>query len=216
MLHALLLVLSLATAQMPALPKGQFPEGWTVRADGAADHAGHGAGAAPAADIAFVAMPPGWHVTTGPAAVLYKPQQTATGAYTLTSEIFQFDPGTRREGFGVLIGGRDLDGANQAYTYFLIRRSGEFLVKRRTGATTSTVKDWTATAAIRKFDDRKADERSVKNILEVRVTPETTTFAVNGTTVATVPSSQIDTAGVVGLRVNHQLNLHVASLEIRK
>lgn len=216
MVHALLLLLMLAPLQMPELKKGEFPAGWTVRADAAADHAGHGGAAPSTADIAFVDMPPGWHVTTGPAAIFYKPQQTATGTYTLMAEIFQFDPGTRREGYGVLMGGRDLAGAGQAYTYFLIRRSGEFLIKRRTGATTTTVKDWTASPAIRKFDDRAAEERSVKNVLSVQVTPATTAFLVNGTEVARVPTRDVDTAGIVGLRVNHQLNLHVASLEVGK
>ena len=37
---------------------------------------------------------------------------------------------------------------------------------------------------------------------------------VNGKTVHTVPASQVDTRGVVGFRVNHNLNLHVESLGV--
>ena len=56
--------------------------------------------------VSFVDMPPGWHITTGPSVILYDPARTATGAYRVRSESFLFDPGTRREGYGLLIGGR--------------------------------------------------------------------------------------------------------------
>ena len=218
MLHVWMLLTLLVTGTQD-LPKGQFPEGWTVRLDDAAGHAGHGAAPASApkaADVSFVTMKPGWHITTGPSVILYQATQKASGAYTLKSEIFLFDPGTRQEAFGVLLGGRGLDGPDQAYTYFVIRRTGEFLVRRRTGATTVNVKDWTANPAIKKYEDRAAGKSSVLNVLEVKVATGTTTFLVNGTEVARVPTKDIDTEGIVGLRVNHQLNLHVSALDIVK
>ena len=113
-----------------------------------------------------------------------------------------------------MIGGRNLEGADQAYTYFVIRRSGEFLIKRRAGPTTTNVRDWTAHTAIRKWDERSADERSVRNILEVQVAADSAAFLVNGQEVARVPTRDIDTNGVVGLRINHHLNLHVSGLAI--
>ncbi len=158
-------------------------------------------------------MKPGWHVTTGPSVILYQPAQKASGTYTLKSDIFLFDPGTRQEAFGVLLGGRNLEGDDQSYTYFVIRRSGEFLVRRRTGATTVDVKAWTAHAAIKKYEDRAADKSSVLNVLEVKVAADTTAFMVNGAEVARVATKDIDTDGIVGLRVNHQLNLHVSALD---
>jgi len=209
----MVLTAMLVTTTAQELPKGVFPEGWMVRVDGAP--APSGSGTTPAAtDISFVVMKPGWHITTGPAAILYNPGQKASGSYSVKSESFLFDPGTRREAYGILIGGRHLESNDQAYTYFVIRRSGEFLIRRRTGATTVNVKDWTPATAIRKFDDKGAAEHSVKNVLEVKVAPDTTAFLVNGTEVARVPSKDIDTDGIVGLRVNHQLNIHVSSLEI--
>ena len=206
MLHVWMLVTMLMAAGVQDLPKGQVPAGWVVRVDGTAGPT--------AADLVFVVMKPGWHITTGPSVILYQPAQTASGAYALKSDIFLFDPGTRNEAFGVLLGGRNLDGADQAYTYFVIRRTGEFLIKRRTGGTTVNVKDWTPAAAIRKFEDRAAGQSSVKNTLEVAVAADTTTFLVNGTEVARLPTRDIDTNGLVGLRVNHQLNLHVSALDI--
>ena len=217
MLHTIsLLMTMLLTTAAQELPKGQFPEGWTVRLDGPA-HAAHGAAPAAASsakDVAFVVMTPGWHITTGPSVILYEASHKASGTYSVKSETFLFEPGTRREAYGILIGGRHLDSDAQAYTYFVIRRTGEFLIRRRTGATTSNVREWTPAPAIRKFDDKKADERSVRNVLEIKVAPETTSFLVNGSEVAKVPTKDIDTDGIVGLRVNHQLNIHVTSLDI--
>lgn len=212
MLYAWTMLLTLLVG-MQDLPKGKFPDGWTVRVDG---HAGAAAPGMTAGDIVFVVMKPGWHITTGPAAIMYDPARTATGAYTLTSETFLFDPGTRREAYGVFIGGQHLDGDAQRYTYFVIRRSGEFLIRRRTGATTVDVKPWTPAAAIAKYDDRKPGQQTAKNVLQVTVTPDTATFLVNGTEVARVPARDIDTSGVVGLRVNHQLNIHVTSLDVTR
>jgi hypothetical protein len=220
MLHAIPLLLAMLVAMTTQeLPKGQFPAGWTVRVDGAAGHAGHGtptASAPSAKDVTFVVMQPGWHITTGPSVILFDPNVKAAGAYTVKSETFLFDPGTRREAYGVLIGGRNLETDDQAYTYFVIRRSGEFLIRRRAGSTTTNVRDWSAAPAIRKFDDKRPDERSVRNVLEIKVAADTTAFLVNGTEVARAPTRDIDTDGIVGLRVNHQLNIHVSSLDVVK
>lgn len=217
MLHIWMLFTILVTTSAQELPKGTIPEGWAVRLDGAAAHAGHaGAGAAgpSVADVAFVVMAPGWHITTGPSAIFYQPAQQASGTYSLKSDIFLFDPGTRNEAFGVLLGGQRLTSDDQSYTYFAIRRSGEFLIRRRTGAATADVTPWTRAASVHRFEDRAAGQRSVKNTLEVKVAPDTTAFIVNGTEVARVPTRDIDTEGIVGLRVNHALNLHVSALEI--
>ena len=217
MVHIWMLLTLLVTGTQD-LPKGQFPEGWSVRLDDAAGHAGRGASASgpSTSDVSFVTMKPGWHITTGPSVILYQATQKASGPYTLKSEIFLFDPGTRQEAFGVLFGGRNLDGPTHSYTYFVIRRTGEFMVRRRTGATTVNVKDWTPNPAIKKYEDRAAGKASVLNVLEVKVAADATAFVVNGAEVARVPTKDIDTDGIVGLRVNHQLNLHVSALDIVK
>lgn len=186
------------------LPKGQFPEGWKVRTDRASDSP---------AEIVFVDMAPGWHITTGPAAILFNPAITASGSYRIESESFLFDPGTRNEAYGVFFGGRGLEGPDQAYSYFLVRRSGEFLVKKRSGTETPTVLDWTPHPAILRYDDR-GEGATAKNVLAVEVGPERVRFFVNGQEVGSLSRSDVDTDGVVGLRVNHGLNVHVTSLKI--
>jgi len=181
------------------------PEGWVIRTDAG----GHGGG-----DIDFVDMPPGWHITTGAAAIFYDPARTARGSFRVESEVFLFDPGRRNEGFGIFVGGSDLGGANQAYTYFLIRRDGSVLVKRRDGEATSTLLGWTKKDAVVTWEERGDDAATAKNVLAIEAGGGELAFFVNGTEVHRMSASGQHVDGVVGLRVNHGLNVHVTSLDV--
>jgi hypothetical protein len=161
----------------------------------------------------FVEMPPGWHITTGPSGIFWDPGLTASGNFRIEMEVFLFDPGQRREAFGMFFGGSDLEGANQAYTYFLIRNGGESIIKERAGAETPTVQPWTPGEGILSYADR-GDDASVKNVLAVECGSETVRFFVNGDEVGSVARSEIPTDGIVGVRVNHALNLHISRLEV--
>ncbi|HUH12744.1 MAG TPA: hypothetical protein VMK65_06520 [Longimicrobiales bacterium] len=196
-----------AESEAEAQAEGEWPTGWEARLDrpdrGSRD------------DVQFVTMAPGWHVTTGPATILYDATRTASAPYRVEAEMHLFDPGQRREGFGIFIGGRDLEGEGQAYTYFLLRQDGRFLIKRRAGEETPTVVDWTEEPAIAAWAEREEGETSVANTLAVDVGTDEVVFSVNGTEVARVPASSVDRDGVAGLRVNHALDLHVARFDIQ-
>jgi hypothetical protein len=193
-------------AMVPSLTaQDEPPAGWIVRTDGG----GHGGG-----EFSFVDMPPGWHITTGPSGILYDPGKSASGPYTVEAEVFLFDPGSRNEAFGIFIGGQNLDGDAQAYTYFLIRRDGSVLVKRRDGEATSTVLDWTKNDAVVTWEEKGADEATAKNVLGARVGGGEMAFLVNGVEVFRGSADGQHVNGVVGLRVNHGLNLHFSSLEV--
>lgn len=197
----------------PKVPQGEnlkVPEGWEVRFD----HADHDAtiGDDPeTADIYFVNMTPGWHVTTGPAAIFYHPTNTVKGDFSVKTKLHLFNPnGRNREGYGIFIGGGNLDGEGQEYLYFLIRNTGDFLIKEREGSETETIKGWTASDAIVKYTDES--ESSAENNLEVKVQGNTLTFIINGTEVASLSDADVETDGIFGLRVNHSVNLHVEDL----
>ncbi len=203
------------TRPYAAVPQGEnhaVPEGWQFRLDRpndatrlvAADDVGH-------ADIHFVNMTPGWHVTTGPAGILYHPALTATGPYRAEAEFHLFPPGERNEAFGIFVGGSDLEAENQSYLYFLIRKSGEFLIKRRDGEATPVVRDWTAHSSIVPYTAETTG--SVANVLAIERRPESLTFFVNGDEVASLPPGDLPVDGLVGLRINHALNLHVSDLK---
>lgn len=182
------------------------PDGWLLRLDrpdrGSPD------------DVYFVDMAPGWHVTTGPAVLLHHPDSTASGTYRLEAEMFLFDPGERREGYGIFFGGRDLQADGQQYIYFLLRRDGKFLVKTRHGEETSVVRDWTGHPAIVGWENKPADAGTAHNTMGVQVGATDVAFTVNGAEVARVARSELPpTGGAYGLRVNHSLNLHVTRVQ---
>ena len=214
-LALLLLMPAVALAQPdPQNPEGEnlaTPPTWTVRLDRPNPDVVIGADAE-SADIFFVNMTPGWHVTTGPAAIFYHGESMAHGDYRLEATIHLFDPGERREAYGVFMGGQNLDADDISYDYFLLRNTGEFLVKRRTGAETSLIQDWTAHESIKTYGE--GSESSEKNQLTVEVSGDMVTFSVNGAEVANMPRSEVNTEGMVGLRINHALNVHISDLSV--
>ncbi len=180
----------------------QRPADWKVRFDRPA----------PETALRFVTMSPGWHITTGPASIMYDPSRVASGQYRVRSEIFLF-PGERREGFGVFIGGENLEADNQSYLYFLIRKDGRFLIKHRAGSETHVLTPWTEHAAIVKHEGGK---ENVKNVLEIAAGADQVDFFVNGEKVASLPRGQLNVDGIVGLRVNHGLDVHVSELSVER
>jgi len=184
----------------------QAPPGWKVRADD------------PKADLAklsFAEMKPGFHVTTGPAVILWNPDNTATGNFTIESEIFFFREGSRdTEAYGILLGGKDLAAAAD-YVYFMLRNDGKFLVKHRAGnADTHLITDWTPSSAIAVHNG--TGEATVKNVISVAAVTDSVKFSVNGTQVTSYSRAHMKPEGIVGVRVNHGLNLHVSKLAITR
>lgn len=201
----------------PNVPQGEnleVPEGWEVRLDRDMEDVVIGSDQK-SSDIYFVNMTPGWHITTGPAAIFYHPENTASGNFQINSEVHFFDPGDRnREAYGVFLGGKNLDADNQTYVYFLIRNTGEFLLKKRIGDETELIQDWTPSSVIAKYEDGVTESASVKNIFSIDVSDDTVHFYLNGEEVASVDSSEIETDGIFGLRVNHSINLHISDLKL--
>lgn len=195
---ALLIALPLIASPLNA--QLERPQDWHVRFDrpGPPDSA-----------VYFVTMEPGWHITSGPSGILYNPSQVAQGEYRVKSEIYLF-PGERREGYGIFIGGKDLADQGQAYVYFLLRKDGRYMIKHRSGSQTPTIVPWTVHEAI----VPQSGDENAKNVLEVAVGTEKLDFYVNGERVKSLPRGDLGTDGVVGLRINHNLNLHVSSLTV--
>lgn len=194
-------------------PQGEnlkVPEDWKLRLDRPNPEAIIGDDIE-TADIYFVNFTPGWHIKTGPAAIFYHPENTATGNYTISSEFHLFDPkGRNREAFGIFFGGKNLDKENQQYVYFLIRNTGEYLIKTRSGEETANIQGWTSTDAMNKFTEETKD--SAANTFLVDINPDKITFYLNGTELTSIPTKGIETDGLYGMRINHSNDVHVSSL----
>jgi hypothetical protein len=176
---------------------GSLPAGWKARLDN---------GDRTLAGAKVMLMGQGIHFTTGPAGIYYRAaDKPLSGAYSVKATFTQMQPAAHPEAYGLVIGANDLDGPNQKYTYFIIRQDGKFSIKRRNGAETPTVADWTDSAAIKKTE---AASKGV-NTLTVTVDAARVHFLVNGTEVSSADAGKVDTAGVPGLRINHNLNVMV-------
>lgn len=179
-----------------AHPAGVLPAGWEARLDrpGGLEN------------VRFMEMQGHQHAILGPSAVFYNPAHTATGAYRLAGTFTQNRPTAHPEGYGLVLGGRDLAGDGQDYLYFLVRQDGRFMVKHRAGTETHTLIDWTEHSAVARPDDAG---RTV-NALAVDVGASGVRFLVDDVEVGSLPRVQyLNTDGVYGLRINHGLDVRV-------
>lgn len=180
------------------------PAGWNVRLDRAT---------ANRAQIAFTNMGPGLHVTSGPAAIYWNAANAKTGTYTAEVTFTQMKAPTHAEAYGLIWGANNLDGDGQNYLYFVIRGDGKYLVRHRAGAETHDVQAWTEHPAINK---QGADGKQT-NTLRVEVTATASKLYANGQLIKEMPRAGMtaSTNGIVGLRVNHNLDVHIAGFTVR-
>lgn len=153
-------------------------------------------------DVGIATVGSGFQVTTGPAAVVWNPANTATGAYTLKGNFKLQKPSGHNNYYGLVFAGRNLSAASQEYLYFLIGQNGSFVIKQRMGdAMTHDVLGRTPHDAIVKPG---ADGTS-QNALEVRVGADKIDYVVNGTVVHTTPKTGMtaNADGIYGVRINH-------------
>lgn len=153
-------------------------------------------------------------VKTGPAGIVYRPDQLVDGTrYTVSALFTEIGaPVGHREGFGLFVGGQDLENDNQRYTYFLVRGDGRYLIKRRAGELTEEITDgWELSAAVHVPTPENHD---VSNDLAITVDGEQLRFLCNDELVAEIPTGELNTQGVVGIRVNHNLEVSVQDLRV--
>ncbi len=177
---------------------GGLPPGWTARLD---------SGSTAITGVNVTLMGAAFHFITGPAGIYYKPDSQGTGVYTVQATFTQAELSEHPEAYGLFIGGSNLDGPRQQYTYFLLRQDGRFLVKRRIGASTPTITDWTAHAAV------KAGKAA--NLLAIDVGRDKVRFLVNGKEVSAADRARVDAEGIAGLRINHNLNVMVENFGVK-
>jgi hypothetical protein len=208
MLHRVLLIA--LTASLAAPLAAQAPAGWKVRVD----RSQNAQDPDDRKDVMFMAMGKGFHVSGGPAGTFWNPTSTTAGNFTAKATFNLVKPSNHTNYYGLFFGGEALDGAKQTYTYFLVAQDGTYLVKHRNGDDVRDVRASTPHAAVKKPD---ATGKST-NVLEVRVAGDMVSYVVNGMVVHTTPKTGLTakTDGIVGLRVNHVLEVMVEGFEVQK
>lgn len=203
------------------LGTGKLPDGWMLRFDPVAARAGQPAPAPHAmTEIKFVTMGAGFHFTSGPAAIYYRPADVGSGEFTVTAKFVQAKS-MKHEAYGLFIGGANLQDATQKYLYFLVRPQdgGVYIQQRMSDAAPargSGIVPWTTEPSVNK---ESAKDSSATNELAIRVGKDNVQFLANCKVVKTLPKSELNgmsTDGIVGLRINHNLDVHVDGFALKK
>src|SRR6266566_4137028 len=176
---------------------GNFPAGWHVRTE-TNRQTGQ---PAPLENVKFTGMGDGLHTTVGPAAIYWRDRDTISGNYHVVAKLSQMKNPAHPEAFGIIIGGKNLADSGQTYTYFLVRPiDGMYSIRRR------------ASDAVTKADT----SGRAMNELSIQVQGGKAKFMVNAKEVYTGDAANLDVNGVVGYRVNHNLDVHLGPLGIHK
>ena len=198
MMTATVTLLALAA---PVVAQGQLPAGWQGRVDRANQNI---------AEVRTMSMASGLHVITGPHVILWQPARTASGSYRASATFAQARAPERMEGYGLFVGGKNLNADNQDYLYFLIRHDGSYMVRHRAGSEIHTMKEWTTHTAI-----AKPGTSGARNTLAIESLPNEARFLINNEVVFTIPRvPMLGTDGIVGLRVGHFLDVVVSDLTV--
>ena len=193
---------------------GDLAPGWQMRVD---PHAG--SGTAPK----FVAMGSGFHATSGSRAIYWRPGDVATGNYKVSATFTLTKPPGHAEAYGLIFAGKNLTGPTQNYMYFTLGGNGTYLIKHRAGDADNlihTIQDWTPSDAIAMPD---ASGKSTDK-LEVVVGPQKIQYMINGKEVYSMDRAKAvgagnmltSTDGIAGIRVSHNLDVHIADFKISK
>jgi len=182
---------------------GALPAGWMGRTDKPTDKL---------TDAKFVVMGSGFHATSGPAAIYWNPKTVTSGPFTASTTVTQTKAPTHPEAYGIFFMGSKLDSPDQSYAYFLVRGDGKYLVNHRAGAEVHKIIPWTDSPAVNKAD---ANGKATNKLTVDATKPDSVRLLVNDKQVAALPMSHLGkTDGLVGLRVNHNLDVHIGDLTI--
>jgi hypothetical protein len=181
---------------------GALPTGWSGRTDNASKKL---------EDAKFATEGGGYHVTSGPAAIYWKDANRVTVPFTASATFTQNKAPSHPEAYGIFYMGSKLDAPDQQYAYLLVRGDGKVMVKHRAGSEVHTIIDWTDNTAVHKAD---ANGRAT-NTLSVAAAPDSTRLMVNGTQVAAIGGAYARADGVVGLRINHNLDVSVSDFTVK-
>lgn len=205
-----LLIALIAALAVPIA--AQVQPGWKVRIDGSQS------ASAPEAspDLKFALTGKGFHVAGGPGAIFWDPARTVKGVYGVRATFTLMKPAAKVTHYGLAFGGTDIEGSAPAYVYFTIAQDGTYQIRHRAGDEVHEI-DKSLHVTVRKPD---ASGKST-NTLEVQVAPTAVSYLINGAVVGATPtragtgSYTEKTDGIVGVRIDDLIDVHVDGFEVK-
>lgn len=192
---------------------GTLPSGWSARLEDAT---------ASMANVKFVAMGDGFHFSTGPAGIYWRDADAVSGSFHTLATFTQTKAPMHPEAYGLFVAGKDLKGSTASYVYLIVRGDGMYSIRQGGAAGTPSTNlttggnrnGWVANDAVVKQDSAG----KATNKLEISGDAKTKklTFKVNGKTVAELDAPGGMVGGIVGIRMNHNLDVHVDGFAVHK
>jgi hypothetical protein len=207
--------LLIALMAVLVVPNGvQVQTGWKMRIDGS-----HGAAAPDAtATLKFSPTGKGFQIAGGPGAIFWDPAKMVKGVYAVVATFTQLKPAGKVTDYGLIFGATDVEGSTPTYVYFTIAEDGAFQVRHRAGNDVHDI-ERSLHFAIRKPDA----SGKATNTLEVQVAPTAVSYLINGAVVHATPTragtgsytETEKTHGIVGIRIDNQIELQVDGFELK-
>jgi hypothetical protein len=184
-----------------------LPADWAVRLD-TPQEAVSGQEAT-AGQFRYERMPPGWHMTTTTAGVTLLPRgRSVEGPWGIEVELFLFSNPSDAP-LGVVVEAADRAPGTMALQFLLRADGAASLVAVHDGQAQEMV-PWTHDTAVAPHGGTDV----VKYVLRVMHQAETLSFAINGTTMLSVPTGGEDHRSIPGLRLGPGLNVHVSRFDL--
>jgi hypothetical protein len=191
----------------------QVQPAWKLRIDGSQSASAPGANPS----LKFATTGKGFQVTGGPGAILWDPAHTVKGVYSVKATFTLMKPSDKATHYGLIFGGTDIEGSVPTYVYFTIAQDGTYQIRHRAGDEVHEI-DRSLHVAVRK----PGAGGTSTNTLEVQVAPTAVSYLVNGAIVGATPTRTgtgaytEKTDGLVGVRVNHVLDVQFEGFEVGK
>jgi len=163
-------------------------------------------------------------INNGPAAIYWKPADTASGSYTVSATFTEpkyMSSNDHPHPYGVFIGGSNLDGANANALYCAAYGRGTYIVREFTPAVVNiNGRGASPSDAVHKAAGRG---EAVEQTIAMSVKGSRVSCSVNGTEVASYDKGEVTgagkiptTDGIVGIRAAHNVDVNVKDFKITK
>ena len=184
------------------------PTGWVVRSDGVANGV--------AGDtVKLLHRGKGYFLTSGPTSIVWTPKNVASGKFILQGVLYGGRSAANiPDGYGVFLGGKDMNTPNAKYTEFLVKNDGQYAVFQHIGARRVALVDWTVIAGIT-LHSGKRDE-SVRNTFRVIVDDRNVTLVINRVVATAFPRAVFQPDGVYGVRIGTRQQFQIEELGLEK
>jgi len=172
----------------------------------------------------FVTMGPGMHATTGPAITYWNPSMKGTGDYVVKASFSEREYmaiNSHPHAYGIVMAGNDMGTDTESYLYCAAYGNGNFIVRGFGPAPFQMNGPRGGTdPAVNKAE---AKGKPVTQEIAMAVKGDKVSCIINGKEVASYSKAELvaagklkSTDGVVGFRMGHNTDAHIANFSIGK